>query len=319
MLVHGERKFIAAKFLNEEEIEGVVENNADYIFGPDSIYLPKKLIKSPDGVGTIPDGFVIDLLNRQWFIIEAELSIHSVWSHIAPQVAKQIIAAQQPATWNSLIEVVIRLVKENLSIQEKFDAFDLDPIDIRRHLSEIFETKAIVGLPIDSISSDLREWAQTLKSEVKLWLIRKLVEYNDPDSVIYEIPDEYKPVFDSINESSELNSTKQSTFYDVQIIDLMVEGFLSNEQKIFLSYKPKNGQKFDFEGQIKADGNIIVENHEFPSLSFAALYCIQKAGSTRLTVNGWTSWKNSDGESLAEIRSKYLEKINSLDNDGAGL
>src|ERR1035437_4602624 len=112
MIIHGKRKFIVAKFINEEEIEKVVEKNADYIFGPDSIYLPKTLIKSPDGVGTIPDGFVVDLLNRQWFIVEAELSIHSVWNHIAPQIAKQIIAAQQPSTRRILLEVVIDLVKE---------------------------------------------------------------------------------------------------------------------------------------------------------------------------------------------------------------
>ena len=43
----------------------------------------------------------------------------------------------------------------------------------------------------------MREWAQTLKNEVKLWLVRKLVDFRDPRSVLYEIPDEFKPVFDS--------------------------------------------------------------------------------------------------------------------------
>jgi len=311
MIVHGEKKFIAAKFSNEEEIEKVVEKNAEYIFGPDSIYLPKTLIKSADGVGTIPDGFVIDLLNRQWFIVEAELSIHSVWNHIAPQIAKQIIAAQQPSTRRILLEVVIDLVKENSILQEKFDSFNIDQIDIRRHLSEIFETKPIIGLPIDSVSLDLREWAQTLKSEVKLWIVRKLVDYSDSTNIIYEIPDEYKPVFDSVIESSESETARQNTYYDVQLIDLLEEGFLTNGQKIFLSYKPRNGQKADYEGQINSDGTIVVDAKEFPSLSYAALYCIQKSGSKRLTVNGWTSWQNSDGELLADIRANYLEKKNS--------
>ncbi len=64
MIILKDKKFITTNFANENEIEKVVEANAEYIFGPDSIYLPKMLIKSPDGVGTIPDGFAIDLASR---------------------------------------------------------------------------------------------------------------------------------------------------------------------------------------------------------------------------------------------------------------
>jgi hypothetical protein len=149
-----------------------------------------------------------------------------------------------------------------------------------------------------------------LKSEVKLWIVRKLVEHNDPNNIIYEIPDEYKPVFDSKTELSESDPTRQSTYYDVQLIDLLEENFLMSGQKIFLSYKPRNGQKSDYVGQLNSDGTIIVDSKEFPSLSYAALYCIQKSGSKRQTINGWTSWQNTDGKLLAEIRAKYLEKKN---------
>ncbi len=95
MLLSGDKKFIQTPFQNEEELECVVAENYEYIFGPYSFYLPKKLIKTADGSGTIPDGFAVDLENRKWFIVEAELLKHSVWRHIAPQVSKQIIASQQ--------------------------------------------------------------------------------------------------------------------------------------------------------------------------------------------------------------------------------
>ena len=93
MLILKEINFIQTPFDNEEELENVVIENYEYIFGPNSFYLPKKLIKTGDGTGTIPDGFAIDLENKKWFIVEAELLKHSVWSHIAPQVSKQIIAS----------------------------------------------------------------------------------------------------------------------------------------------------------------------------------------------------------------------------------
>lgn len=107
MIVQGKTKFIAAPFSSEQELEGVLQSNAEYIFGPDSIYLPKSIIRTSDGAGTIPDGFVVDIAARRWFIVEAELAAHSVWNHIAPQVAKQIIAASQPASRRALTELVV--------------------------------------------------------------------------------------------------------------------------------------------------------------------------------------------------------------------
>jgi hypothetical protein len=158
----------------------VVQSNAENIFGPDSIYLPKSLIRTSDGAGTIPDGFVVDIAARRWFIIEAELASHSVWSHIAPQVAKQIIAASQPASRRALTELVVNRVKENPVFRERFEDFGVSAIDIRQFLADIFEGKPIVGIPIDEVGSDLREWARTLKTEVRLWVVRKLVEFRNP-------------------------------------------------------------------------------------------------------------------------------------------
>jgi hypothetical protein len=64
MIIAGTKKFIAAAFSSEEELERVVPANAEYIFGTDSLYLPKSMICTSDGFGTIPDGFVVDLVSR---------------------------------------------------------------------------------------------------------------------------------------------------------------------------------------------------------------------------------------------------------------
>ena len=106
MIITFDKKYIKAPFVNESEIENVVINNYEYIFGPSSIYLPKALIKTGDGGGTIPDGFAIDLASKVWYLVEAELIQHSVWSHIAPQVTKQMIASQQMITKKMLDESI---------------------------------------------------------------------------------------------------------------------------------------------------------------------------------------------------------------------
>ena len=83
MIILDDKKLIESKFINEQEVEDLVIANSEHFFGPSSILVPKKKIKTKDGFGTIPDGFAIDLSARVWYIVEAELSHHNVWTHIA--------------------------------------------------------------------------------------------------------------------------------------------------------------------------------------------------------------------------------------------
>lgn len=79
MIITSSTRFIQAPFDSEEELERVVVDNYEYIFGPSTIYLSKKsMISVPSGSGTIPDGFAFDLSKKQWFIVEAELAAHDV-------------------------------------------------------------------------------------------------------------------------------------------------------------------------------------------------------------------------------------------------
>jgi len=313
MLIIGDRRFIQASFNNESELEAVVIENAEFIFGPSSIYFPKRLIRTVDGVGTIPDGFVIDPATRQWFVVEAELAKHGVWNHIAPQVAKQIIAASQPLTRELLTELTIQKVRDDDEIKEKFTEQGIDIIDIRRVIAEILEKKPIIGMPIDSVSRDLQEWATTLRNEVKLWIVRKHVEFGHPENVLYEIPEEYRPVLDTQEDSEAAGSIAR---YDVTLADLIDAELLKAGEKLYMSYGPRNAEKRTYEGVVEADGSIEVMSKIFNTPSYAALYAMQNAGGNRRTVNGWSYWKNSEGEFLTELRDRYLEKTKKHAEDG---
>ncbi len=299
MLLIDDRKFVVAKFDNEDEIERIAIENADYIFGPSSIYFPKTLIKTLDGTGTIPDGYVIDLDGRRWYIVEAELAHHSVWNHIAPQVAKQIIAANNPATKQRLIDTAIDLVRNDETLQEKFAEQDIDQIDYRHVLAEILETDPIIGMPIDDVKNDLREWAETLRVEVRLWIVRKYVEFNNPQNVAYEIPEEFRPVLATTHAR-----------YDVSISDLIDAQMLAVNQRLVMPYKPRNGVQTTYEAIILETGELDVMGRRFSAVSDAALFGIQDAGSSRSTVNGWRAWRLESGESLADVRDKYLAIAN---------
>ncbi len=54
------------------------------------------------------------------------------------------------------------------------------------------------------------------------------------------------------------------------------------------------------------DGSLKVLDQVYSSPSYAALAGIQDAGSERKTVNGWISWKTETGETIAELRERFL-------------
>jgi hypothetical protein len=76
-----------------------------------------------------------------------------------------------------------------------------------------------------------------------------------------------------------------------------------------MTYKPRNGEQRNYEAIILSDGSLEVLGQNYSSPSYAALAGIHNAGSERQTVNGWTSWKNLLGRTLAELREQLLNTI----------
>lgn len=306
MLIFKDFKFIKSPFESEAELEQVVVDNYEYLFGPNSFYLPKAKIKTADGAGTIPDGFAIDIGQRKWYLVEAELMHHSVWNHIAPQVTKQILASQQAITKRTLVDLAVEQYQAEAYTKEKFEELNIAAINVRQVVGDILETDPIIGVPIDGITNDLRDWARTLKYKVKLWVVSKFVEFNNPGNIVFEFPEEFKPELDTEEESQPQKANTQIAQYDVELIDLVNAGLLQLSDNLVMTYKPRNGQQRKYEAKILEDGSLEVLGQTFSAPSYAALAGIQDAGSDRKTVNGWMSWKTANGQTLAELREKLL-------------
>jgi hypothetical protein len=306
VLVFKEAKFIKAPFNNEVELEQVVIDNYEYLFGPDSFYLPKTLIKTADGVGTIPDGFAIDIGQKKWYIVEAELGHHDVWNHIAKQLSKQIVASLQLTTKQKLEDISADMYENDEYIKEKFTNLGISSVNVRKAIRDILLEDPIIGIPIDSIPNDLKDWARQQRHKVKLWIVNKFVELNNVGNIVFEFPEEFKPALDTEEEGEPQKANTEITKYDVEIIDLIEANLLKTTDKLYMSYKPRNGQQKKYEATISKDGSLEVLGQIFSAPSYAALAGIQDAGSDRQTVNGWTSWKTENGQTLAELREKLL-------------
>jgi hypothetical protein len=312
MLILQNSKFIKTSFKNEEELELVVTKNYEYLFGPDSFYLPKTLIKTADGAGTIPDGFAIDISQRQWYIVEAELGHHDVWNHIAKQVSKQIVASLQLSTKQKLEDISADLYQKDDYIKEKFSNLGISSVDVRKVVRDILSKEPIIGIPIDYIPNDLKDWARQQKHNVKLWILSKFIEFNNENNIIFELPEEFKPTLDTEEENKPQKTNAVIAKYDVAISDLIEGGLLTISEFLHMSYKPRNGQQKKYEANILADGSLGLLGKTFSSPSNAAWAAIQDAGSDRQTVNGWTSWKASNGQTLADLREKFLGSVPNL-------
>jgi hypothetical protein len=215
------------------------------------------------------------------------------------------VASKQPETRKKLVELAVKRAQDDPNVSELFAEAKILPIHIRKVLGEILEKDPIVGMPIDAVSKDLEEWANTLNVKVRLWLVKKYAEFGNSKSVLYEIPDDARPVLSTIE--SEKESKASVAQYDVTILDLIQTGEIKAGDKLNMTYGPRNGEKKTYEGVVGEDGSITVLGKTFSSPSYAAVFVIQSAGSKRKTVNGWTSWRNSKGVLLYELRDKFLK------------
>ena len=158
------------QFKTEEEVKKVVVDNFKLLFGDYSILLPKSLIRTSGGKGTVPDGIIVDFKGNRWFILEVERGDHETWGHIAPQISKQLVAVMNRETKNKIAAEIgkqkefSKLLESDLKIQQ---------IHVHGFVQKILEKAPIVSLPIDYSPSDLEEWASMQKVDVQIQHIEK--------------------------------------------------------------------------------------------------------------------------------------------------
>ncbi len=90
MLWNKEEKYTEIPYTKESELEDAVNEIKDTLFGPMRIYLDdKKKIGLKGGTNNLPDGYLIDLTNKQdpkIFVVENDLASHQHLKHIAVQI-----------------------------------------------------------------------------------------------------------------------------------------------------------------------------------------------------------------------------------------
>ncbi|MEE0875766.1 MAG: hypothetical protein UIH18_00590 [Fibrobacteraceae bacterium] len=267
------------QFKTEEEVEKVVVNNFKLLFGDYSILLPKSLIRTSGGKGTVPDGIIVDFKGNRWFILEVERGDHETWGHIAPQISKQLVAVMNRETKNKIAEHCIAEIGKQKEFSKLLESdLKIQQIHVHGFVQKILEKAPIVSLPIDYSPSDLEEWVSMQKVDVQIQHVEKYM--NGKGEVLYDFPD-----LELTQEKESLKTTDKSN----ALYEIVKAGILNVGDIVHFDYGPKGKSKTHFEGKVCSDG--IKVDGIVSSASVSALRCIQQISPSCTTMNGWvTPW-----------------------------
>jgi Restriction Enzyme Adenine Methylase Associated len=302
MLINDTETYRRASFVNEAEIENVVQKYADRLFGSSILYLSQTRIATMGGKGSIPDAIVIDLEGEQWYLVEAERAIHGTWEHIAPQVSKQLAALTFPDTRQAILQSALTQIAQDQNQLQIFTDLEISQIEIHGYIHAILQKPVIIAIPIDGIPKDLTDWMQTLRNQTRVWFIEKYVATTDSTRVLYSLPDENLPTIEtSIGGSS--TTTAVTTRSSQPFQELLEAGILKTGEELFMEYGPRGQPRQKYTAIVHPDGLSI--DGQVYSASYAAVYFINKAGSPRKTANGWILWRNSEGKYLDDLYTEF--------------
>lgn len=152
----------------EAVLEGQIENNYKHIFGENSIYFPKKKIRSKAGIGTIPDAFIIIPGKKlMWCILEVELASHSVYNHVFPQLTKFRRAIENSSSRKKIRDFFYNTITEDPILEAQFRK-QIGSGEIYKSISDMVEEKPMIVVAIDEKTDELGEALLDFGGDVKV-------------------------------------------------------------------------------------------------------------------------------------------------------
>jgi len=298
MIVGNNKRFIKTSFQDEDEIEKIVLENASLLFGPYAIIVPKQFIQTSGGYSTVPDGIVIEMNRREWFLLEVERATHGTWEHIAPQVSKQLIALKNDTTKRRIHDEALSIISKTDELKLSIiNELKIQEIQISNIINDILRKQPIISIPIDGMPKDLQDWANSLSNKVVIPIIEKYVEIGTND-LLYSFPADNNE-FESGKVQYPITQTVTTEVGIEPLEELIINRYIEENEELFMTYYSNQ-----FKAKVQKDG-LMLDDGRVYSVSGAAIVCIKRLNPSRETANGWITWKNAKGKTLNELYSEY--------------
>ncbi|MCD6521428.1 hypothetical protein J7K56_01470 [Candidatus Calescamantes bacterium] len=149
-------KYLPYNYSSEDELINFILEHPEEIFGEDTIFFPGKKIKAKSGIGAIPDGFLLSLKDKKWYIFEAELSTHPLDKHIIPQIINFTAALSSESTRNKLSEFFFQEIQKNPDLRIKFEKLGITQEKFK-FIADFLKQPPKILIVIDQITPHLEE------------------------------------------------------------------------------------------------------------------------------------------------------------------
>ena len=195
----------------EKDFEREIFDNYKILFGRNTVLLDaKKKIKGRELGGTIPDGFLFDLSDEKepkFYLIEVELTKHSFYNHIIPQITKFFAFYNNQEQIIELTKKLDEIINSDDEIKSDFKKLIGDQ-EIFRFLSDLIENNQNILIVIDGDKPEISELSEvyydTWGKMVKCITMRK---YSDGNETIFQLEPELE-ILDIIGDEKVVGEKK---------------------------------------------------------------------------------------------------------------
>ncbi len=331
---------------NEAVLEGQIEENYKHIFGENSIYFPKKKIRSKAGIGTIPDAYVIIPGKKlTWCILEVELASHSVYDHVFLQLSKFKGAIEDSGSRKKIRDFFYNTITEDPILEAQFRK-QIGSGEIYKSISDMVEEKPMIVVAINKRTNKLEEALAHFGGDVKVIEFKTFRREGSSDINAYM----FEPVIPPRKGGNGTGTGKRGrgikntiymlfdekgvdgvSYQEVEDLAKRIKPNTAFNKGHFSWYKrdyqrsSKNSdtakktlpvglkifntyQGKRYTAEVLEKGKILFQGKVYKSPSRAAVAAIQSTGSNRETENGWTWWKFIDPETGEEELIDVLRK-----------
>jgi len=262
-IIRNGNRYSENKFPSEKDFEDDVVLNSITLFGKDTIYInAKKKIEAKALGGSIPDGFFFDFADKtdpQFYIVEIEVTQHSFFNHVFPQITKFFAFYKNTKLRKELVDKLYAIIARDDVIKNRFKEY-LEKTEIYKFISDIIETSQNILLIADGEIPELHEimdtytdtWGKLVKFvELKKYIYNgdyiytiipdfEIIQYIEPKDLIDKEPDDNTRSEDDHLEN--VNQVVKDIYAKIKQIALSIDDkFIFNPQKYYISIKgPKN-------------------------------------------------------------------------------
>ncbi|NWG38208.1 DUF5655 domain-containing protein [Nitrososphaera sp.] len=141
-------------YKREKELEKLAVEHTEELFGKNAHFFNvKRKIVSKSGIGSTPDGYLVDLASDKFFIIEVELSSHDIVHHVMNQLSRFKLAMGNSETRYDLARFLANTVKKGGKVSDM------------NYLARTIEHGVGIFIIIDSVSEQLTEVVEHLAKD----------------------------------------------------------------------------------------------------------------------------------------------------------